>query len=126
MKKVLAVMTLCLAGIVMAGCPGSNPSNPPNQAQLAPGYQNAADQQMGQILSGAHAFYNRIQQDSASGSMQLTPAEKTAFNAFGVSLNAAQTVYLAYHAGTATQAQAQAAVNQVQQQQAALPIPGGK
>lgn len=123
MKRLLVLLALCLP---LAACKPSNPTTP---AQLAPGYQNSADQQMGEILAGAHAFYNRVQQDSAGGGLQLSPTEKTAFNAFGVSLNAAQTVYLAYHAGTATQAQAQAAVDKVQQQQASLPttsIPGGK
>lgn len=119
----LAIMTICLGGMVACTPKATNPTTP---AQLAPGYQNAADQQMGEILAGAHAFYNRIQQDSASGSLQLTPQEKTAFNAFGVSLNAAQSVYLAYHAGTATQAQAQTAVDKVKSEQAALPLPGAK
>ena len=95
-------------------------------AQLAPGYQNSADQQMGEILAGAHSFYTTIQQESASGQMTLSATEKQAFNTFGVALNSAQSVYLAYHAGTATQAQAQTAVNQVQQQQAALPVPAVK
>jgi hypothetical protein len=95
-----------------------------NPAQLAPGYQNAADQQMGSILSGARAFYVSIQQQSAAGTLTLTPAVKQAFNTFGVSLNAAEAVYLAYHNGTATQAAAQTAVNTVQSQQAALPLPG--
>jgi hypothetical protein len=106
-------------------------------AQLAPGYQNAADQQMGSILSGARAFYTSIQQQSAAGTLTLTPAVKQAFNTFGVSLNAAESVYLEYHAlfssgvsaadPTTTanlEAKAQAAVNTVQSQQAALPLPG--
>lgn len=93
---------------------------------LAPGYQNAADQQMGEILAGAHSFYTSIQQQVGAGTLTLTPQVKAAFNTFGVSLNAAQTVYLAYHNGQATQAAAQTAVNQVQSQQAALPLPGAK
>src|ERR1700722_8903765 len=101
---------------------GCTPSatNPTTPAQLAPGYNNAADQQMGEILSGAHAFYNSIQQQSAGGSLTLTAQVKQDFNLFAQTLNAAQVIYLQYHAGTATQAQAQNAVNQVQSQQAAL------
>ncbi len=95
-------------------------------AQLAPGYSNSADQQMGEILSGAHRFYTSIQQQSQAGTLTLTPAVKAAFNTFGVSLSAAESVYLAYHNGQATQAAAQSAVNQVQSQQAALPLPGAK
>lgn len=105
------------------GCKASNPTTP---AQLAPGYQNSADQQMGEILSGAHAFYVSIQQQEQAGKLGLTPAATAAFNTFGTTLNAAQSVYLAYHNGQATQAQAQTAVNQVQSQQAALPLPGAK
>lgn len=108
---------------LMIACAPS--ANPPAQT-LAPGYQNAADQQMGEILAGAHAFYVSIEQQVAGGSLTLTPEVKTGFNTFGTSLNAAQSVYLAYHNGTATQAAAQAAVNMVQQQQAALPLPGAK
>lgn len=81
---------------------------------------------MGQILAGARAFYATIQQDSASGKTVLTPAEKTAFNDFGNSINAAETIYLAYHNSQATQAAAQAAISAVQSKQAALPLPGGK
>lgn len=123
MKRLLILTALCLT---LTACPGSNPSNPTTPAQLAPGYQNAADQQMGEILSGARAFYVSIQQQSQAGTLTLSPAEKTAFNTFGVTLNSAETVYLAYHNNQATQAAAQTAVNQVQTQQAALPIPGGK
>ena len=101
-------------GWLTACTPAANPTTP---AQLAPGYQNSADQQMGEILSGAHAFYTSIQQQVQAGSLTMTPAVKTAFNQFGVSLNAAQTVYLAYHAGTATQAAAQTAVTESQQMQ---------
>jgi hypothetical protein len=123
MKRILILMSLCLT---LTACPGSNPSNPSTPAQLAPGYQNQADQQMGQILSGARAFYVSIQQQSTAGTLTLDATTKQAFNTFGVSLNAAESVYLAYHQGQATQAAVQTAVNQVQTQQAALPLPGAK
>lgn len=131
MRKLLTslfvVSYLCLfsaAAIEMSGCGAK--ANPTTPAQLAPGYANQADQQMGEILAGAHAFYVSIEQQVAGGSLTLTPEVKTGFNTFGTSLNAAQSVYLAYHNGQATQAAAQAAVNTVQQQQAALPLPGAK
>jgi len=81
---------------------------------------------MGQILKGARDFYSSIKSQSEAGTLVLQPAVKQAFNQFGVTLNAAETVYLAYHNGQATQAAAQTAVNQVQSQQAALPLPGAK
>src|ERR1700734_2784110 len=116
MKTRTLVLMACMA-LPLTGCPAA--TTPP--AALAPGYINAADQQMGEILAGARSFYQTIQQESAAGTVILTATEKTAFNAFGTSLNAANTVYLAYHSGTQTQAAAQAAVNTVQAQQAALP-----
>lgn len=120
MKRSIALLALCLT---LTAC---TPSTTPAPQALAPGYANTADQQMGAILSGAHQFYDSIQQQSASGQLILTAEQKAAFNLFGTSLNAAQTVYLAYHGGQATQVQAQTAVNTVQQQQAALPLPGAK
>ncbi len=115
----LAILALCLPLMLTACTPSTT------QPPLAPGYQNSADQQMGEILAGARAFYVSVQQQSAAGTMTLTPTEKTAFNTFGVSLNAAETVYLAYHSNPtpATQAAAQKAVDNVQAQQTALPMP---
>lgn len=135
MKRILS-LALCLCMVPILGCPAATSTTPP--AALAPGYMNAADQQMGQILSGARTFYNTIQcetralnwsqtsqqcvaDSTITSPMTLSPVEKTAFNDFGAALNAANTVYLAYHNGTATQAAAQAAVNTVQQKQSALP-----
>lgn len=120
MKKRLIAL-LFSGALVIAGCKTTAPTPP-----LAPGYANPADQSMGEILAGAHAFYLSIQQQSAAGTMTLSAQEKTSINAFGVSLNAADAIYLAYHSGQATQAAAQASVNLVQQQQAALPLPGAK
>ena len=128
MKSILRIAALAsiftLLGFCSIGC--GTKANPTTPAQLAPGYNNTADQQMGEILSGARAFYTSIQQQSQAGTLTLTPTVKQSFNAFGVSLNAAEIVYLGYHNGANTQAQAQAAVNQVQSQQAALPLPGAK
>jgi outer membrane scaffolding protein for murein synthesis (MipA/OmpV family) len=127
MKRLLIAFTLCFAILPMTGCPTpAAQTQPTAPAVVAPGYQNAADQQMGEILAGAHAFYNSIAQQAQAGTLVLQPNVKTAFNAFGVTLNSAQTVYLSYHAGAATQAEAQAQVNAVQSQQAALPLPGAK
>ena len=137
MKKVMFALVLMMVPLALPGC--KTVTSPPQP--LAPGYNNAADQQMGEILSGARGFYSTIQCETQglnwsqltsscvadpkiTTPMVLTAAEKTAFNDFGVSLNAANTVYLAYHAGTQTEAAAQAAVTAVQQKQAALPIPG--
>jgi hypothetical protein len=119
MKRLLLLIALCLP--LIACTPTAAPP-------LAPGYQNMTDQTMGEILAGARAFYTSIQQQSEAGTLTLSPTVKASFNTFGTSLNAAETVYLAYHSNptAANQAAAQTAVNAVQSQQAALPLPGAK
>ena len=127
MKRLARWTALAALGFSIGWLVGCTPTaNPPTAPQIGAGYNNTADQTMGEILSGARAFYVSIQQQSAAGTLVLTPAVKQAFNTFGTSLNAAESLYLAYHAGTAAQAAAQTAVNTVQQQQAALPLPGAK
>jgi hypothetical protein len=116
-------LLLCLA--LPIGCTTApNTSQPP--AAIAPGYLNATDQQLGEILSGARAFYVSIQQQSAAGKITLTPTEKTAFNAFATALNTAEAAYLSYHASPSvvTEDAASRAVQQAQTQQALLPLPG--
>jgi len=130
MKKVLAVMTLCLAGIVMAGCPGSNPLNPPNQAQLAPGYRNAADQQLGQDLAAVSAFKDsEVGNYNCDASAQaaktcLSPAQKAVekpyLNSLIDAVNVANAAYTAYHQGSQTLAQAQTAYKSAQSAQTTL------
>lgn len=105
------------ASLALAGCKTSSTANP---ATLAPGYTNSADQTMGQVLEAAHNFYTQLQTDAAAGKFSPSATEKAALNGFAVTLNSAQAEYLAFHAGTATQAQAQAAVNQVSTAQATL------
>ena len=136
-RRFLIAFTLSLS--MLAGCATATSPTPP----LAPGYFNTADETMGKVLSGARAFYRTIQCETQTmnwakatdscvadptitSPMVLTPTEKTAFNTFQISLNVGNQVYLAYHAGTATQAAAQAAVNTVKTQQEALPVPAVK
>lgn len=132
MKKIFLLAALCVP-LMLAGCAKTTGTTPP----LAPGYQNSADQIMGQDLAAANGFYHTIQCETqglnwsvttktcVSDSKVITPmilsaTEKQAFNALATSLNVANPVYLSYHAGTATQAQAQAAIDQVKAQQNAL------
>jgi len=129
MKRALRILALTAASFAAVGwLTACTPAatNPTTPAQLAPGYQNAADQQMGEILSGAHAFYTSIQEQVQAGTLTLSADGKAKFNDFGIALNSAQIVYLGYHSGANTQAQAQASVNIMQQKQAALPIPNVK
>lgn len=125
MRKIFLCVGL-LVPMMTAGCKSA--SVPTSPQVLAPGYQNQADQIMGETLVGAHNFYQTIQQDVASGKYNPSITEKAALNNFAIALNAAQTIYIAYHAGADTQAQAQAAVNAVVTQQTSLQstITGGK
>lgn len=115
MKKF--ILALCLS-VSLAGCHAANSNTPP--ATLAPGFSSQADQTMDQALVGAHKFYTDIQAQVVAGTYTPVPTEKTALNTFASALNAAQVVYIAFHGGTATQAQAQAAVNDVVSQQTVL------
>lgn len=116
MKKL--ILLACLALPVMTGCKIATSTTP--AAALAPGFFSQADQTMDQVLVGAHTFYVTVQQNTAAGTYTPSAAELTALNNFGSALNAAQSIYIAYHAGSATAAQAQTAVNAVQTQQTAL------
>ncbi len=126
MKRLLVALfgLLLILPVAPTGC--VQPTTAPPTQAIAPGYQNIEDQNMGKYLSGAHGFYQSIQQQVAAGTLTMTPEVKAAFNAFGVSLNAAQSVYLAYHAGTATEAQAKTLSDAAQAKQNALPLPGAK
>lgn len=136
-QYMLLIVVFCW--IAPVGCKTTaNPPLPPG-----PGYNNAADQQMGQILAAANDFYHTVQCETQSLNwnstakqcvadpnvtkpLVLDPTVKQAFNTFGTSLNVANTTYLAYRNGTATESQAQTAVNAAQSQQSALPLPGAK
>lgn len=105
----LAVLSVFLALPLMLGCPSANSPTPP----LAPGYISQFDQTAGQTLAAAHALVLKATADYPS----LTPAqqatERPILNAFVAAVNTADTVYLAFHAGTASQAQVQAQLNAV-------------
>lgn len=113
--KRLATLALGLAMLMPMGCKKTGTTQP-----LAPGYLNQADQVMGETLAAARGFYLKFEDGVTSGQYTETAAEKAAFQQFSVSLNVADAAYLGYHAGTTTQAQAQAAVNAVTAQQSSI------
>jgi hypothetical protein len=102
-------LILALAIPLSVGCAKSTAPTPPT----APGYTNAVDQSLGETLAAARAFYTRLQTDAAAGTFKPSAAETSALNDLGTAINVAEPIYLAYHAGTATQAAAQQAVNNV-------------
>ena len=118
MKLRVLALSACLM-LPTVGC-GIRATTPP--AAVAPGYFDGDDQSIGEALAGANGFYGRLQADSATTPPKFvpSPAEVTALNALSNSLNIANPVYKAYHSGTATKAQAQAAVADVTAKQNAL------
>lgn len=110
----------------LVGCPSATTPTPP----LAPGYQNSDDQLLGQSLAAVNAFrkseegnYN-CDATAAAANTCLTAAqkasEKTLLNNFIQVVNLANQAYTAYHAGTQTLAQAQAAEQSAESAQTAL------
>jgi hypothetical protein len=119
MKTISKLIMVCALGVSLSGCtPKSTSTTPP--AALAPGFSSQADQTMDQVLVGGKQFYTDIQAKVVAGTYVPAASEKAALNTFASALNTAQVVYIAFHAGTATQAQAQAAVDTVTAQQTAL------
>ena len=136
LRKIGYCLVFGLAVGLAIGCRTVNAPTPP-LAPVAPGYITSADQTMGETLAAAHTFYNSIScrtqgkdysvstdsciiVDPKKTPLVLSNAEKTAFTALMISLDTAQPVYLGYHHGTATEAQAQTAVSDVRAKQAAV------
>ena len=61
-------------------------------------------------LQAAHKFGMDIAASVQSGALVLTPGEKQAFDAFAVSLNSTDALFIAYSSGAATQAQVTASL----------------
>lgn len=106
------VLAPILAPVFLVGLSGfscASANTPP--AALAPGYSSQADQILGQSLSALHSAVQQATQDYP----HLTPgqqgAEKSALNNFVAETNLADATYTAFHAGTATLAQAQGALS---------------
>jgi len=114
MKRLSVLLFLALM-LPLAGCPTASTTTPP--AALAPGYLNQFDQTAGQTLAAAHALVSKATQDYPTLSVAQQLREKTVLNAFVQAVNTADSVYLAYHNGTATQAQVQTQLNFVSQAQ---------
>lgn len=129
LKAYLVICGLAFAMTFVVGCKTNTVTQP-----LAPGYNNATDQTLGQTLAGANWFYASVQCSTIGQGFnqtthvcdpnvivqKYTPAEteKSALNDLSLAINAANAIYLQYHHGTATLAQAQAAVSLVSSKQA--------
>ena len=136
----LFAMYLLLSSGLMGGCATATAPTPPT----APGYANQTDQQMGATLRAADGYYKTVQCETQgknwkfgvgcvsdpniTSPMVLSVAEQTAMNDLMTALNLANAAYTGYHAGTQTEAAAQAAINtaSVKQSAAQALIPGVK
>lgn len=127
MKHVL-IRFLLITGILCfpIGC-----THQPAQAPI-PGSINAFDSGAYQTLRTAHDIAASLSSQACSnngnkpGCFNPSATQKVAINQFINDLNIADQVYSAYHQGLQTQAAAQAAINTVQRDQAALPSGIGK
>lgn len=118
-----AVLSLTLS-LLMLGCNATSTTPP---AALAPGYSNAADQQLGQALAAVNAFVTQEKINYTQLTVAQQAPEKALLNALIDATNLADAAYAAYHAGQQTIAQAQAALNTAQAAQTKLATQkGGK
>lgn len=111
------IAILCLMCCVLTGC---TPNTAAPSAATAPGYTSQSDQQIGEALAAVNAFVNQEKVNYQAMTSVQQGKEKAALNALIASVNAANSAYTGYHAGTGTLDQAQSALTGAQNAQAAL------
>lgn len=125
MKKFLLPIALACLALPLAGCLKATSTTAP--AALAPGYANGDDQILGQALAGVNAFVSQEKINYARLTAAQQAPEKAPLNALIDAVDVANTAYAAYHAGSQTLAQAQAAEKSAEAAQTKLAAQkGGK
>lgn len=121
MRFRMTIITAALAGIMcLGGCKAA--SAPATPAPPITGAYNSFDSTAYETLATAHAFVASLISNAAT----LTAPEKTLLNQLTTDVNAAESVYVAYHTGlqvgaaTTTEAQVQTALNLIATDQANL------
>lgn len=114
MKSLLSAVLICC---VLTGC-GAKATVSPTAS--APRYTSQADQQIGEALAAVNAFVNQEKVNYQAMTPVQQDKEKAALNKLIASVNAANSAYTGYHAGTGTLDQAQSALTSAQNAQAAL------
>lgn len=104
----LALLSVFLA--LPIGCATASSPTPP----LAPGYSNSQDQTLGQTLAAINAFVTTEKSHFNTLTTAQQSKERTILNPLIDATTVANAVYLAYHAGTKTEADAQTAVSAAQ------------
>jgi hypothetical protein len=112
----LARLSVFLALPLIFGCATVKAPTPP----LAPGYTSPADQTLGQSLAAVNGFVHQeiLNYDAKPAAQQAS--EKTYLNSLIDATSLANTAYVAFHGGSGTLAQAQAALTTAQNAQTAL------
>lgn len=124
MKRILlSLILLPLLILPLAGCPAASSTTP--SAALAPGYLNSADQILGESLAAVNAFVNQEKINYAAETPAQQATEKPYLNGLITATDLANGAYLAYHQGSQTLPQAQAAFASAQQAQTALTTASG-
>lgn len=113
MKRLSLVFPLLLA-LTFTGCLRTVQAPTP----LIPGAISQFDANAYKTLVAAHAYAESLSEQAKQGTYKPSPEEKLLVNQFILDLNAADTMYEAYHAGSTTEAQMQAALNVVSADQA--------
>ncbi len=118
MKRILISTALALGLCMSVGC--KTVTAPTAPQTLAPGYINGQDQTMGKVLAGVHAYIAKMQAQISDNTFTPSATDKQALNALIATADAAYQTYNSYHAGAATEAAAQTAVNTAYAQQQAV------
>jgi hypothetical protein len=121
LKRIL--LSILLTAPFLAGCPSATTTTPP--AAVAPGYTSSADQTLGESLAAVNAFVNQEKINYAGEPPVQQGTEKPYLNGLITATNLANASYQAFHAGTQTIAQAQAALTAAQAAQANLAAANG-
>ena len=103
-KYIGGIALACALFCAMSGCKTVTAAGTPSAPTLT------FSQATNASLQAAHKFGMDIAASVQSGHLTMTPAEKQAFDAFATALNATDTLYIAYAAGSATQAQVTASL----------------
>jgi hypothetical protein len=119
MKFKSVVLAMALALPFTVGCARDVKSTTPTAA-LAPGYNSTTDQSLGQSLAAVNAFVKQEKVNYAALPPSQQLVEKSYLNTLIDSTNLANATYTAYHQGTGTFDQAQAAYKNASAAQAAL------
>lgn len=114
--KRIGVGLLALA--MLSGCARMK-LNTASQA-LAPGYKDAADQSLGEALAALNGFAHQEKANYANASAAVRAVEKTPLNDFLAAVDVANASYVAFHAGSQTEAQVNAAIGQALTAQSTL------